>query len=87
MLAIAALLLGASRAAATDVDPLAVRAAGANAALNGVAERLVAVPCAHSMPLHTTSGIVNISSLLQRSWAARCYGFQLHWCFSPVSWS
>lgn len=49
VLAIAALLLGASRAAATDVDPLAVRAAGANAALNGVAERLVAVPCAHSL--------------------------------------
>ena len=49
MLAIAALLLGASRAAATDVDPLAVRAAGANAALNGVAERLVALQCARSL--------------------------------------
>lgn len=45
MLAVAALLLGAEAAAATDVDPLAVRSAGRNAELNGVAGQLVAVVC------------------------------------------
>ena len=36
LLALAALRLGASRAAAVDIDPLAVRATGDNAALNGL---------------------------------------------------
>lgn len=63
VLAIAALLLGAASAAATDVDPLAVRAAGANAALNGVAERIIAVPCVHDMPLPSVTKIdVRIAS-------------------------
>lgn len=40
ILAIAAALLGAGRVWAVDVDPVAVEAATANAALNGVAERI-----------------------------------------------
>jgi len=40
VLAIAALLLGAERVIATDIDPQALRATGSNAAANGVAERL-----------------------------------------------
>lgn len=40
VLAIAALLLGAGRARAVDVDPEAVRATAENAARNGVADRL-----------------------------------------------
>ncbi|KAK9838119.1 hypothetical protein WJX81_002386 [Elliptochloris bilobata] len=66
VLAVAALLLGAESAAATDVDPLAVRAAGANAALNGVADRLVAVPCEadpHSPePLRTAGALATAGS-------------------------
>jgi ribosomal protein L11 methyltransferase len=42
ILAIAALRLGASRAVATDEDPLAIDATRANAARNGVADRLTA---------------------------------------------
>ncbi|MCD6352148.1 MAG: 50S ribosomal protein L11 methyltransferase, partial [Armatimonadetes bacterium] len=42
ILAIAAALLGAARVYATDADPLAVRAARANARLNGVAEVVAA---------------------------------------------
>ena len=75
VLAIAALLLGASRAAATDVDPLAVRAAGANAALNGVTERLVAVPCGHSMRVLVSTGS-DVSPCVHRSRAARCVVLQ-----------
>ena len=40
ILAVAALLLGASHALAVDTDPEAVRASQANAALNGVADRI-----------------------------------------------
>jgi ribosomal protein L11 methyltransferase len=40
ILAVAALLLGAGHALAVDIDPEAVRASLANAALNGVADRL-----------------------------------------------
>ncbi len=40
ILAIAALLLGAERAEGVDIDPVAVRTAGENAAMNGVADRL-----------------------------------------------
>ena len=40
ILAVAAALLGASRVAATDVDPLAVRIARENVSLNGVADRV-----------------------------------------------
>ena len=40
ILAIAALKLGAARAEGVDIDPVAVRTAGENAALNGVADRL-----------------------------------------------
>lgn len=40
VLAIAALLLGAERAIATDIDPQALLATQANAELNGVADRL-----------------------------------------------
>ena len=42
ILAIAALKLGASRALAFDIDPQAVAASRRNAAINGVAERLIA---------------------------------------------
>lgn len=45
VLAIAALLLGASRAVGTDTDPLAVRASAANAELNGLQDRLQLVQC------------------------------------------
>ncbi|MDA8389805.1 MAG: 50S ribosomal protein L11 methyltransferase [Gammaproteobacteria bacterium] len=41
ILAIAALRLGAGRARGIDIDPLALDASAANAALNGVADRLV----------------------------------------------
>lgn len=40
ILAIAALLLGASRAICTDIDPQALHATGENAVTNGVADRL-----------------------------------------------
>lgn len=40
ILAIAALKLGAASAEGVDIDPVAVRTAGENAALNGVAEKL-----------------------------------------------
>lgn len=40
ILAIAALKLGAAAAEGVDIDPVAVRTAGENAALNGVADRL-----------------------------------------------
>lgn len=40
ILAIAALKLGAASAEGVDIDPVAVRTAGENAALNGVADRL-----------------------------------------------
>ena len=40
ILAIAALKLGAAQAEGVDIDPVAVRTAGENAALNGVADRL-----------------------------------------------
>ena len=40
ILAIAALKLGAAEAEGVDIDPVAVRTAGENAALNGVADRL-----------------------------------------------
>lgn len=40
VLAVAALLLGASRAVATDIDPQAITASQDNAQINGVAERL-----------------------------------------------
>ena len=40
ILASAALKLGAARAEGVDIDPVAVRTAGENAALNGVADRL-----------------------------------------------
>ena len=40
ILAIAALLLGAKEADGIDIDPMCVRTAGENAALNGVADRL-----------------------------------------------
>ncbi|KAL4431501.1 hypothetical protein ABPG75_006757 [Micractinium tetrahymenae] len=46
VLAVAALLLGADGAVGTDVEPLAVKATNANAALNGVADRLAAYQCA-----------------------------------------
>ncbi len=40
ILAIAALLLGAAQAEGVDIDPMCVRTAGENAALNGVSDRL-----------------------------------------------
>jgi len=45
ILAVASLLLGATRAVATDTDPCAVRSACANAALNGCESRLQSVRC------------------------------------------
>ncbi|MDD2991978.1 MAG: 50S ribosomal protein L11 methyltransferase [Pygmaiobacter sp.] len=41
ILAIAALLLGAAKAEGVDIDPMCVRTAGENAALNGVSDRFV----------------------------------------------
>lgn len=46
VLAVAALLMGAAHAVGTDIEPLAVKSTQANAALNGVAERLAAYQCA-----------------------------------------
>ena len=48
VLAIAALKMGGAQAYGTDTDPLAVRAAAQNAALNGMAERFQAVQCGGS---------------------------------------
>ena len=45
----AALLLGASSAVGTDTDPLAIRAAAANAALNGLQDRMQVLQCAASL--------------------------------------
>lgn len=50
VLAVAALLLGASRAVGTDTDPLAVRASAANARLNGVSGAFVAMRVAPDLP-------------------------------------
>ena len=41
----AALLLGAESAVGTDTDPLAVRAAASNAALNGLEQRFQLLQC------------------------------------------
>jgi len=41
ILAIAALLLGAAKAEGVDIDPMCVRTAGENAALNGVSDRFI----------------------------------------------
>jgi ribosomal protein L11 methylase PrmA len=49
VLSAAALLMGASHAAGTDTDPLAVRAAQANASLNGMQERFAVVKCGANM--------------------------------------
>ncbi|KAL0045978.1 hypothetical protein WJX82_010281 [Trebouxia sp. C0006] len=49
VLAVAALLMGAASAVGTDVDPLAVKAAKDNAALNSVGDRLVALQCSPSV--------------------------------------
>ena len=54
ILAIAAALLGAGQVVALDVDELAVRAATANAAANGVADRVrVELGSIECLPLHT----------------------------------
>ncbi|GAB4816382.1 hypothetical protein N2152v2_003428 [Parachlorella kessleri] len=45
VLAIAGLLMGASRAVGTDVEPLSIKAARANAAHNAVADRLAVYQC------------------------------------------
>lgn len=45
----AALLLGAKSAVGTDTDPLAVRAAAANAALNGMEQRFQLLQCGASL--------------------------------------
>ncbi|KAL0043426.1 hypothetical protein WJX79_004460 [Trebouxia sp. C0005] len=49
VLAVAALLMGAASAVGTDVDPLAVKAAKDNAALNSVRDRLTALQCSPSV--------------------------------------
>ena len=49
VLAIAALKLGAAEAFGADTDPLAVRAATQNAALNAMGERFSAVQCQASV--------------------------------------
>lgn len=46
VLAVAALLMGAEGAVGTDVEPLAVKSTVANAALNGVGDRLASYLCA-----------------------------------------
>jgi ribosomal protein L11 methylase PrmA len=41
--------MGAKNAVATDIDPLAVRAAKANATLNGVQQQMQVLPCGPSL--------------------------------------
>ncbi len=62
ILAIAAVLLGASTVTATDIDPLAVRVAVENAALNGVADQinLFATPLPAGDPAPFDLIVVNI---------------------------
>lgn len=57
VLAIAALLLGAERALACDIDPQALMATRENAALNGVAHRLDAC-LPEELPQHATFDLV-----------------------------
>ena len=57
ILAIAALLLGATRATAVDIDPQALEATHANAERNGVAERVVTVEAA-TLPAATWPMVV-----------------------------
>src|SRR5690606_20001751 len=52
ILAVGALLLGASRAVAIDIDPDAVRVTVENAALNGVADRVEA----STLPVERVTG-------------------------------
>jgi len=60
ILAIAALKLGARHAYAVDVDPLALIASRENAARNGVAARLSAIPAAEPLSLQADIVLANI---------------------------
>lgn len=60
VLAIAALLLGADRAICVDIDPQALLATRDNAAVNGVADRIVTLPAEHFVPLSADIIVANI---------------------------
>jgi ribosomal protein L11 methyltransferase len=60
VLAIAALLLGAERAICVDIDPQALLATRDNAAINGVADRIVTLPAEHFVPLAADIIVANI---------------------------
>jgi ribosomal protein L11 methylase PrmA len=60
--AAAALLMGASSAVGTDTDPLAVRAAEANAGLNGMQGRFTVLKCGAN--LNDADPLLQVSVLL-----------------------
>ncbi|MGH8445145.1 MAG: 50S ribosomal protein L11 methyltransferase [Solimonas sp.] len=60
VLAIAALLLGATRAVCVDIDPQALLATRDNAAENGVADRIVTLPAEHFVPMPADLIVANI---------------------------
>lgn len=62
----AGLLLGGASAVGTDTDPLAVRAAEANAALNGVEGRFTVLKCGAN--LTDPDPLLSVCQTLQRSW-------------------
>ncbi|DBA73420.1 TPA: hypothetical protein ACH3X1_011458 [Trebouxia sp. C0004] len=68
VLAVAALLMGAASAVGTDVDPLAVKAAKDNAALNSVGDRLIALQCSASVQVF----LLSLSPLLTCSCSPAC---------------
>ena len=60
VLAVAALLLGARSAIGTDIEPLAVRSATQNAALNNVGDAFTALRCGGSSTGSTSSSSTSI---------------------------
>lgn len=74
----AALLLGAERAVGTDTDPLAVRAAQANAVLNVLSESFTVVKCGAN--LDDPDPVQQVC----RIWY--CLDFALMWLFHALYW-
>eukprot|EP00775_Hariotina_reticulata_P008826 gene8826-9005_t len=78
VLAIAALLMGATSAVATDIDPLAVRAAEANAALNGVQQQMQVLQCGPCLqdpdPVQQAPDVVDAYNAVFEDFQVSCDG-------------